>query len=160
MFRPGRVCSPRADGANSALAMDSSQRPHRSFVASIKFVDRPAPPEERKKPLIIPYPELMPPHIRMTGSNRALRKELDEVNNDKATKAMRRNFARSLPKSRSERANMAEIKMDTPPPPPPPAPLPAPPPRDRCVSGLALWNAANSRRNSYVAEQRWWAVYA
>lgn len=142
------------------------QQPHRSFVSSIQFLDRPVPPVKKKPPLVVPFPELMPSHIRIKGSHRALREELDAGNDDDPkTQKTRRDFAHSLrkqPKSRKAMAKMAEAKMNAPPPPPPPPPIPPPPPTNRCVSGLQILNAEYAHRMRYggVDSTMWWARHA
>ena len=135
----------------------------RSFVSNIQFLDRPPPPVEKKPLLIIPYPELMPSHIRIKGSHKALREALDESDDSPSTQKTRRDFAHSLrkqPRSRKAMARMAETKMDAPPPQPPPPPPAPPAPTNRCVSGLAILNAeyASRIRDGDVDHQHaWWA---
>ena len=142
------------DGARVHIAMSPR---HRSFVSSTVFIDRPPPP--KPKPLILPHPELMPPHLQIGRKHKEIRKALGKANHNEAAKTARRDYTQSPREqpsrkqpSRSEMARMAETEMDTPRPQPPPPQPPAP--VNRCVSGLAMLND-RSRREYFAGCQAW-----
>lgn len=141
----------------------------RSFEASITFVSRPKPSKKKKPPpLRIPWPELMPSHVRVAGGHKALRKTLDECGHavvkakgdlfygpdvagaSASLSGESRSSALSRDRSSWPGSEFGAKSA--------PAEVPQPQPQpNRCVSG-AILHAGWSRGNNFTSDAAWWGV--